>query len=83
MTPALTAMTILAITTLSYVVLCAASPFGPCRRCEGLGFQLETTRRGKPKRGPDCRRCHGAGRRLRTGRRLHNAWTRLHHDSTH
>ncbi|WP_324613117.1 hypothetical protein [Streptomyces sp. SBT349] len=68
--------------TFGYISLCAVSPFGPCRKCQGLGFALETTRRGKPKRGKDCRRCRGVGRRLRTGRRIHNAWTRTYRNGT-
>ncbi|MCZ7415669.1 hypothetical protein [Streptomyces sp. WMMC897] len=83
MPPALAAIAILTIVTLGYASLCAASPFGDCRRCNGLGFALTTDRRGKPKRGKRCRRCKGHGKRIRTGRWLYNWLTRLHHDATH
>jgi hypothetical protein len=72
--------------TLCYIGRCVASPFGRCRACNGLGFRLitKTTITGgtKHRRGKDCRRCKATGYRLRLGRRLHNAWTRLHHDGT-
>lgn len=55
-----------------YAVLCAAKPFGPCRKCRGLG-QVE--RFGKVRM---CPRCHGHRFRLRVGRRLHNAWRRTY-----
>ncbi|MDT0307193.1 hypothetical protein RM780_09485 [Streptomyces sp. DSM 44917] len=80
------AIPILIVVTFGYIALCAVSPFGRCRACDGIGFQLTTRRtltgNTRPHRGPDCRRCEGTGRRLRTGRRIHNAWTRLHHDGT-
>lgn len=81
MTPALTAIAILLFVTFGYAAVCAGSPFGPCRRCNGLGFALETDRRGKPKRGKTCRRCKGTGRRIRIGRRLYNRTAALHHDA--
>ena len=83
MPPALSVIALLLVLTLCYVAVCAVSPFGPCRACDGLGFQLTTNRRGQPRRGRDCRRCKGAGRRLRLGRRLHNAWQRTYHNGTH
>jgi hypothetical protein len=76
------AFTCLIIVTLCYAALCAASPFGPCRSCRGMGFQLTTDRKGRPKRGKGCRRCHGTGQRIRTGRWLYNRAARLHHDGT-
>ncbi|MEE1929836.1 hypothetical protein V1J52_16875 [Streptomyces sp. TRM 70351] len=75
---ALAAMAILALVTLGYAGVCAASPFGTCRRCNGLGFALTTDRRGKP-----CRPCRGHGKRIRVGRWLYNRTTRLHHEGTH
>ncbi|BFV58723.1 hypothetical protein KCMC57_up38270 [Kitasatospora sp. CMC57] len=58
---------------LCYALLCAASPFGRCRACKGLGFRTRTTAlTGRLARGRDCRRCDTTGRRLRLGRRLHN-----------
>lgn len=66
------AMAALTVITLGYALLCAASPFGDCRKCGGLGFQLKTDRNGKPKRGKHCRRCKGTGKRIRVGRHLFN-----------
>ncbi|MCZ7415307.1 hypothetical protein [Streptomyces sp. WMMC897] len=83
MPPALAAIAILLFVTLGYAALCAASPFGQCRTCSGLGFALTHTRRGRPKRGKTCRRCKGHGHRLRAGRWLYNRTTRLHHDGAH
>lgn len=81
MTPALAAIPGLIFITLCYAALCAASPFGRCRKCAGLGFALHTDRRGKPKRGKTCRRCKGHGRRIRTGRWLYNRAAALHRDA--
>lgn len=66
------AIAVAAIATLSYAALCAAQPFGDCRKCRGLGFKTRTTRRGTVKRGRDCRRCRGIGKRIRVGRHLYN-----------
>ena len=74
---ALAILALLAV-TLGYAGVCAASPFGPCRKCRGLGYALTTDRKGRAKRGKACRRCRTTGLRLRTGRRLHNAWRRIH-----
>jgi hypothetical protein len=51
-----------------YLIMCAAFPFGHCRRCNGAGklyspifhktFRL-------------CPRCDGTGRRVRIGRRVY------------
>ncbi|MFY1593074.1 hypothetical protein [Micromonospora sp. WMMD737] len=48
-----------------YLILCAASPWGRCRRCRGARFHRTSigTRR-------DCTRCDGTGIRVRAGRRL-------------
>ncbi|MGN9890587.1 hypothetical protein [Micromonospora sp. L31] len=48
-----------------YLILCAVSPWGRCRRCHGRRYHRTAigTRR-------DCRRCDGTGRRVRIGRRL-------------
>ncbi|OEV04011.1 hypothetical protein AN219_37595 [Streptomyces nanshensis] len=80
MTPVLTAIPGILFITLCYAVLCAVSPFGNCRKCGGLGFQLRTTRRGRPKRGKHCRRCHGHGRRIRIGRWIFNRAARLYRE---
>ncbi|OEV10507.1 hypothetical protein [Streptomyces nanshensis] len=82
MTPDLTAIPGLLFIALSYAALCALSPFGNCRNCRGLGFQLTTTRRGKLKRGKHCRRCEGHGKRLRAGRWIYNHAARIHRDGT-
>ncbi|WP_370218710.1 hypothetical protein [Kitasatospora sp. GAS1066B] len=63
--------------TVCYAALCAASPFGDCRRCRGFGFQLKYDRRGRPCRGKHCRRCDGIGKRIRLGRHLYNVAVRL------
>ncbi|WP_165985023.1 hypothetical protein [Streptomyces sp. YIM 98790] len=78
MPPELAAIAFLTFITLGYIALCAISPLGRCRTCEGLGFALRTTRRGALRRGKDCRRCRATGRRLRLGRRAYNAWLRLY-----
>ncbi|WDT88342.1 hypothetical protein H0E86_18390 [Streptomyces sp. SCSIO-PteL053] len=83
MTPALLASALLIFLTLSYASLCAASPFGNCRRCRGWGFAMQTDRKGRAKRGKDCRRCKATGKRIRIGRHLYNVAARLHRDGTH
>ncbi|MEU4371828.1 hypothetical protein [Micromonospora chersina] len=52
---------------LCYLTVCAASPWGRCRRCHGRRYHRTAigTRR-------DCRRCDGTGIRVRLGRRLIN-----------
>ncbi|MGP3634632.1 hypothetical protein ACTU45_14875 [Streptomyces sp. 24-1644] len=82
MTPAPLASALLLFVTLSYVSLCAASPFGNCRKCRGWGFAMKTDRKGRSKRGKDCRRCKATGKRIRIGRRLYNVAARLHRDGT-
>ncbi|MFE1551427.1 hypothetical protein [Streptomyces sp. NPDC058718] len=72
MTPALLAIACLFAVALGYVAKCAASPFGTCRKCRGLGHLLKTDRKGRPKRGKDCRRCDTTGKRIRVGRWLYN-----------
>ncbi|MGP8300182.1 hypothetical protein ACTPOK_20075 [Streptomyces inhibens] len=67
--------------TLCYVAVCAASPFGTCRRCKGWGSKVYVGRfTGQFKRGRECRRCGGYGRRIRIGRRLYNFASRLHRE---
>ncbi|MEU8688503.1 hypothetical protein [Streptomyces sp. NPDC048665] len=82
MTPILLAIACLFIVTLSYGVLCAAWPFGNCRKCRGMGHQLKTDRKGRLKRGKDCRRCHATGKRIRAGRWLYNRWARIYRAGT-
>ncbi|MFH9233226.1 hypothetical protein [Streptomyces globisporus] len=82
MTPALLTSALLMLITLSYTSLCAASPFGNCRKCRGWGFAMKTDRKGRAKRGKDCRRCKATGKRIRIGRHLYNVAARLHRDGT-
>lgn len=82
MTPILLASTCLLIVTLCYASLCAASPFGDCRKCKGFGYALKKNRRGQPKPGKTCRRCRGERKRIRVGRHLFNVWLRLYRDGT-
>lgn len=70
------------LVTLSYGLVCAVQPFGRCRKCDGFGFKVKHTRRGKPRRGRDCRRCHGHGIRIRRGRHAWNLARRLHRQGT-
>ncbi|MGW2508477.1 hypothetical protein ACWC0A_03400 [Streptomyces scopuliridis] len=83
MTPLLLAIACLTVITVCYGGLCAASPFGDCRRCRGMGHAIKTDRKGRAKRGKDCRRCQATGKRIRVGRHLYNVATRIHHDGTH
>ncbi|MFB6777743.1 hypothetical protein ACFCX0_10000 [Streptomyces sp. NPDC056352] len=82
MTPALLASALLLFVTLGYVSLCAASPFGNCRKCRGMGHAIKTDCKGRTKRGKDCRRCKATGKRIRVGRHLYNVAARLHRDGT-
>ncbi|WP_327125671.1 hypothetical protein [Streptomyces sp. NBC_01727] len=82
MTPALLASALLLFVTFSYASLCAASPFGNCRKCRGMGHAIKTDRKGRAKRGKDCRRCKATGKRIRVGRHLYNVAARLHRDGT-
>ncbi|MER7576847.1 hypothetical protein [Streptomyces sp. NPDC126514] len=82
MTPALLAITLLLEITLCYVAVCAASPFGDCRKCRGMGHALKTDRKGRMKRGKDCRRCKATGKRIRTGRWLYNRWAHIYRAGT-
>jgi len=82
MTSALLAITLLIGVTLCYVAVCAASPFGNCRKCRGMGHQLKTDRKGRLKRGKDCRRCHATGKRIRVGRWIYNRAARTYRAGT-
>ncbi|RPF36250.1 hypothetical protein [Streptomyces sp. TLI_185] len=82
MTLTLLAITLLLGVTLCYAAVCAASPFGNCRRCRGMGHQLKTDRKGRLKRGKDCRRCQATGKRIRVGRWLYNRWARIYRAGT-
>ncbi|MER5713531.1 hypothetical protein [Streptomyces sp. NPDC002122] len=79
----LTASALLLLATLTgYALLCAASPFGTCRKCRGLGYKTVLDRKGRPKRDKPCRRCKSHGKRLRVGRRLHNHSRAIHRAGT-
>ncbi|MGW5178698.1 hypothetical protein ACWERY_30775 [Streptomyces sp. NPDC004082] len=82
MTPILLAITCLLVVTLGYAGLCAASPFGDCGKCHGMGHKLKTDRKGRLKRGKDCRRCKATGKRIRVGRWLYNRWARIYRAGT-
>lgn len=82
MTPILLAITCLLMVTLCYGSLCAASPFGNCRKCRGFGHTLKTSRRGTLTRGKDCRRCHATGKRIRAGRWLYNRASRIYREGS-
>lgn len=82
MTPALTASLLLLFVTISYIGMCAASPFGNCRKCRGWGFATKTNRKGQTRRGRDCRRCKATGKRIRVGRWAYNRLSRIHRAGT-
>ena len=65
------------LVALCYGLLCAASPFGRCRRCDGLGRIRSGRGLGRP-----CRRCDAVGIRIRYGRHLWNVASRIHRDGT-
>ncbi|MEV7613788.1 hypothetical protein [Streptomyces sp. NPDC089799] len=67
-----------ALTLGIYAGLCAASPFGTCRKCDGIGAQLRTDHHGRTKVTKLCRRCKGQGKRLRIGYRLLNHSRDIH-----
>ncbi|MFD9049827.1 hypothetical protein [Streptomyces zaomyceticus] len=79
----LTASVLLLLATFAgYTLLCAASPFGTCRKCKGFGGTVVLDRKGHPKKGKRCRRCKGHGKRLRGGRRLANHSRAIHRAGT-
>ncbi|MGW1564327.1 hypothetical protein ACWCQ1_49000 [Streptomyces sp. NPDC002144] len=82
MTPTLLAIACPFFVTLGYIGLCAASPFGNCRKCSGWGFEMKSDRKGRLKRGKDCRRCKATGKRIRVGRWLYNRWARIYRAGT-
>ncbi|MFA7768978.1 hypothetical protein [Streptomyces sp. NRRL S-448] len=78
----LIASALILATLAGYALLCMVSPFGTCRKCDGIGAKLTLNRAGKVKRVKPCRRCHGQGKRLRVGRRLHNHSREIHRAGT-
>ncbi|WSA89795.1 hypothetical protein OIE47_12595 [Micromonospora sp. NBC_01796] len=67
-----------ALLTLGYAALCAASPFGRCRRCSGTGKRRTPLTRITR----DCHRCDGIGRRIRLGQHLVNEIRREYRNGT-
>ncbi len=51
-----------------YLLMCAAFPFGNCRRCKGTGKRHSAIFRSAFRL---CPRCAGTGRRVRIGRRIY------------
>ena len=82
MTPALLAIACLLTITLCYAAKCAASPFGDCRKCRGMGHAIKHDRKGRAKRGKGCRHCKATGKRIRIGRHLYNLWAAVYRDGT-
>lgn len=72
----------LMLVTFGYSVKCWLSPFGDCRKCDGMGHDLKTDRKGRLKRGRDCRRCHATGKRIRVGRWIYNRAARTYRAGT-
>ena len=71
MTPVLVLLGLcLTAVTISYVLLCAASPWGLCLRCSPGG------------RNRTCRACKGTGMRPRLGWQLYAYARRTHRDGT-
>jgi hypothetical protein len=61
----------LLIITICYLLRCAASPWGACRRCHG-----------NPRRRRTCHRCDGTGKRTRLAWRALGYLYRTWKDST-
>ncbi|MFD4650025.1 hypothetical protein [Streptomyces sp. NPDC058441] len=72
MTLPVLAIACLLTVTLCYGVRCWLSPFGNCRKCDGMGHHIKYDRKMRPKRAKECRRCKGYGIRIRVGRHLYN-----------
>ncbi|MFF2512750.1 hypothetical protein [Streptomyces sp. NPDC058086] len=76
------ATTFLLTVTFSYSAKCWLSPFGDCRKCDGMGHAFKTDRKGRLKRGKDCRRCQATGKRIRIGRWIYNRAARTYRAGT-
>ncbi|MCX4610717.1 hypothetical protein [Streptomyces mirabilis] len=68
--------------TFGYGAKCWLSPFGDCRKCDGMGHAFKTDRKGRLKRGKDCRRCQATGKRIRVGRWIYNRAARTYRAGT-
>jgi len=75
-TLALLLVAAIAVATLGYALVCALSPWGRCRRCNGHGRRRTFGRSG------GCHRCDGTGLRLRHGRRLYYRAQRARREAT-
>lgn len=64
--------------TLCYAAVCAASPFGTCRRCAGLG----RVDRIRGLHSQACKHCDATGIRIRRGRHLYHLAARIYRDGT-
>ncbi|MFE0455360.1 hypothetical protein ACFW2D_29660 [Streptomyces sp. NPDC058914] len=82
MSLAVLATAFLLAVTFCYVVKCWLSPFGDCRKCDGMGHGFKTDRKGKTRRGKDCRRCDATGKRIRVGRWIYNRAARTYRAGT-
>ncbi|MFC5027156.1 hypothetical protein ACQFX6_19350 [Streptomyces sp. DSM 41987] len=80
MTPIAAAIACLLTITLCYAAMCAGSPFGRCRKCNGFGYSIKTDRKGRPQRGKSCRRCKTTGKRIRIGRWIFNRAQRIYRE---
>ena len=58
-----------------YLLMCAAFPFGHCRRCKGAGKLYSPFSRRVFRL---CPRCDGTGRRVRIGRRIYEYFRAEH-----
>lgn len=71
MTPLITLLGLcLPAVTLSYLAVCAVSPWGRCTACRGTGGRHR------------CRRCHGTGIRPRLARQALTYFRRAYRDGT-
>lgn len=61
--------------TACYLLMCAAFPFGHCRRCKGAGKLYSPFSRRVFRL---CPRCDGTGRRVRIGRRIYEYFRSEH-----
>ncbi|MFJ8824452.1 hypothetical protein ACIREE_22015 [Streptomyces sp. NPDC102467] len=82
MSSTLLAIAFILLITLCYAGMCATVPFRDCPRCNGMGHDIKTDRKGRQKRGHDCRHCKATGKRIRLGRHLYNLWARTYRDGT-
>jgi DnaJ-class molecular chaperone len=75
-TPAIPALTLLALLTLGYLIRRLTRPFKTCRRCHGMGRIPRRIGRPKP-----CRHCDGHGIRPRLTHKAARTTRRTYHDA--